>query len=177
MKYLLILISLSFIGCTDYKKPNVEIIRDMMDQSAIKEQDYHPNDREKSGMRVPPKGTVPRGFTPYPYKGQPKKAGEKLVNPYLSSTDVEIIDRGRINYQRYCLVCHGSTGDGKGPVYKEFQGLVKSLLTDKIKAWSDGSIYHVISDGQGVMGSYINQMPEENDRWAIVNYVRSLQRR
>ena len=55
-------------GCNDPKKPNMELVHDMMEQDALKTQDFHPDDREKSGMYVPPEGTVPRGFDKHPYE-------------------------------------------------------------------------------------------------------------
>ena len=50
-------------------------------------------------------------------------------------------------------------------------------MTDKIRNYPDGHIFHIITDGQGLMGRYIHQMPSEKDRWAVVNYVRELQKR
>ncbi len=50
------------------------------------------------------------------------------------------------------------------------------LISDKIIGVADGAIFHIISDGQGVMSSYAFQLVDEKDRWAIVNYVRSLQK-
>ena len=60
----------------------------------------------------------------------------------------------------------------------DFQGVKPpSLLTKKVRDYSDGRIFHIITDGQGLMGSYINQLLEEKDRCAVVKYVRSLQKK
>jgi hypothetical protein len=53
---------------------------------------------------------------------------------------------------------------------------IPPLTSDKVKAFKDGRIFHIITDGQGLMGSYASQIRNESDRWAIVNYVRTLQR-
>jgi mono/diheme cytochrome c family protein len=50
-----------------------------------------------------------------------------------------------------------------------------SLLSDKIRNWPDGRIFHVISRGQGLMPSYESQVPTRQ-RWAVIQYVRALQR-
>ena len=67
MKFMLCLLSLIFVaGCTkDSSKPNVEVIQGMMEQPALKAQDFHPHDREKSSMLTPPAGTQPKNRKPY----------------------------------------------------------------------------------------------------------------
>jgi mono/diheme cytochrome c family protein len=50
-----------------------------------------------------------------------------------------------------------------------------TLHSDKVRNWADANIYHVISNGQNVMPSYAKQISRD-DRWAIVNYIRVLQR-
>jgi mono/diheme cytochrome c family protein len=51
-----------------------------------------------------------------------------------------------------------------------------SLLTDKARAYSDGYLYSMIRYGRGVMPRYGDKVYRHEDRWAIVNYVRKLQR-
>lgn len=159
-------------------KPNVEVIQDMMEQPALKAQDFHPHDREKSSMLVPPEGTWPKNVKPYLYKGKPTEAGKKLVNPLKGDKSSELSELGQRHYENFCMVCHGQGGAGDGPVAPKFQGVKPpSLLTDKIKNYPDGRIFHIITVGQGIMGTYIHQLPKEKDRWAVVNYVRSLQKK
>jgi hypothetical protein len=52
---------------------------------------------------------------------------------------------------------------------------IPALNTDKIKGWTDGEIYHVITQGQGVMGGYKSHIPQAY-RWQVVNYIRYLQK-
>ncbi len=49
------------------------------------------------------------------------------------------------------------------------------MVTDKIINYPDGMIYHIITNGQNVMPSYSLQVTAE-ERWAIVDYIRVLQR-
>lgn len=165
------------VGCDGGpKKPNIEVIQDMMEQPALKAQDFEPHDREKSSMRVPPKGTWPKNVKPYLYKGDAVKAGQKLKNPFAGDKSKEFIELGKVHFQNFCVVCHGKAGAGDGPVAAKFVGVKPpSLVTDKIKNFPDGRIFHIITDGQGIMGTYIHQLPKEKDRWAVVNYIRSLQ--
>lgn len=156
--------------------PNVELIQDMMDSPALKAQDHENSDPTKASSRLPPVGTVPVGFTPYKYAGNATEANAKLKNPYAGNTKIEILDLGRKKFDIYCALCHGYTGAGDGPVAPKMALKPPTLLSDKVRALNDGGIFHIITDGQGVMSSYAYQLVNENDRWAIVNYVRSLQK-
>lgn len=169
------------VGCTGKnpelsKLPNIELIQDMMDSPALKAQDHENADELKASSRLPPDGTVPVGFTPYKYAGDAAEAAAKLKNPYAGNSKAELLELGRRKFETYCAVCHGYSGGGDGPVAPKMALKPPPLVSDKIKDVTDGAIFHIITDGQGVMSSYAYQLVNENDRWAIVNYVRSLQK-
>ena len=124
------------------------------------------------GMRRPVQGTVARGFLPYAFKGKPDEAAKTLVNPLLPTRDV--IERGKTKFLTYCSPCHGNFARGDSRLAGQFPN-PPTLHTDKVRNWPDGSIYHVITEGQNVMPSYASQIPRD-DRWAIIHYVRVLQR-
>ncbi|OFZ15621.1 MAG: hypothetical protein A2Z20_09995 [Bdellovibrionales bacterium RBG_16_40_8] len=162
------------LGCHAGKnQTNVELVQDMMDSKSLKSQDYD-YIRQKPGNMVPPEGTIPQGFTPYKYAGDAMAAEAKLVNPFKS--DSSFIARGRDRFDIYCALCHGPQGKGDGNIAQYLLLKPPSLVSDKMKAFKDGRIYHIITDGQGVMLSYATQIQSEYDRWAIVNYVRELQK-
>jgi mono/diheme cytochrome c family protein len=81
--------------------------------------------------------------------------------------------RGDTLYQTFCAVCHGGIGDGKGPVGPRVAA--PSLLTPQAQGRSDGYLYSIIRYGRGVMPRYGDKVYRPADRWAIVNYVRTLQ--
>jgi mono/diheme cytochrome c family protein len=181
-EFLLLISVVGFAGCTGgggrpafHKTPNIEIIQDMMDQPAIKNQDYDPYTGE-AGSRLPPEGTVPQGYTPYKYKGDPAGAAKNLKSPFAGKETEEVLALGKKKFETYCMVCHGPKGHGDGPVAPKMALRPPPLISDKVKALPDGGIFHIITDGQGVMSSYAYQLVEERDRWAIVAYVRSLQK-
>lgn len=171
---LVILLACGLMGCSaGLNKTNVELIQDMMDQKNLKSQDFD-QFRNKPSNMVPPVGTVPRGYTPYKYAGKPLDAEAKLVNPLKG--DTASLERGRDRYMVYCSMCHGLQGQGDGTVAQYMPLKPPSLLSEKVRGFKDGRIYHIVIDGQGVMGNYATQINKEEDRWAIVNYVRSLQK-
>jgi mono/diheme cytochrome c family protein len=123
-------------------------------------------------MRMPVAGTVPRGFQPYAYAKDPEAAGRELRNP-LPRTE-EVLKRGQAMFNTYCIVCHGPNGMGDGLIVPKFPR-PPSLQSDKVRNWPDGRIFHTVTMGQNLMPSYASQVASA-DRWAIIHYVRALQR-
>ncbi len=173
---LILLASLVVTGCSCSSRSsstNVELIQDMMEQPALKAQDYEPGDTQQAASRLPPEGSVPVGYKPYANHLNPA-AAEGLKNPLEGNA--QVLEIGRTKFETYCAVCHGPQADGKGLVAAKMSIQVPSLVGEKARGYKDGHIFHIITDGQGVMSSYAYQITNENDRWAIVNYIRSLQK-
>lgn len=123
------------------------------------------------GMRPPVEGTVARGMLPYPYHGKPAEAAA-LVNPVMPTR--EVYERGKKKFLTYCSPCHGNFGAGDSRLRGQFPN-PPTLISDKLRSASDGTIFHIITDGQNVMPPYGTRISRE-DRWAIVHHVRALQR-
>lgn len=154
---------------------NIELNQNMMDQVSIKSQDWDPNHPDVPQMRQPPEHSVMRGQPVYKYKSNPD-AAEKQPNPLAGNMSPEVLQLGQHNYEIYCLVCHGATGQSDGTVAPKLAVKPRVLASAEAKAYSDGRIFYAITAGRGVMGSYQGQIPNEKARWAIVNYVRTLQK-
>jgi hypothetical protein len=164
-------------GCgTRYSsKPPVEFWSDMARQPKVKPQ--KPNDffADNVGSRRPVPGTIPVGYlkddTAF-YTGQ--ENGFYVNNP-LPITK-ELLIRGQEKYDIYCAPCHDRTGSGRGIVSVRSQGwIANSLLDERIIEHADGELFDVISNGARSMPGYRWQI-QERDRWAIVAYMRVLQR-
>lgn len=104
---------------------------------------------------------------------------DRLVNP--RSRTSESLNRGKFEYETFCLVCHGDAGRGDGPISSAVGGPfvgVRSLVNDTIARRSDGYIYGVVLHapgmGRGLMPIYGDKV-HGADRWDVVNYVRFLQ--
>ena len=144
----------------------------MMNQEKLKPQKPSAMFADGIGMRTPVAGTVARGFLPYAYAGQPDSAGKYLANP-LPATE-PIVERGRQKFRTFCSPCHGNFGRGDSRLAGQFPN-PPTLHSDKVRQWPDGNIYHVITEGQNVMPAYASQIARD-DRWAIIHYIRVLQR-
>lgn len=168
--------TLVLTGCNaGPNQTNIEIVTNMMDQTSIKSQDWNPNEGDKVQMRQPPVGTVARGHVPYPYASDPAGAARQ-PNPFSADQSPEFLTVGREQYDIYCGLCHGHQGGGDGQIAAKMAVKPRNLLTPEAKAYSDGRIYHAITAGFGVMGSYAGQITDARKRWAVVNYVRTLQK-
>ena len=165
-----------FTGCTcegGKNRTDFELFHDMIKQKNIKAQE---GDETGTFMRVPPDNTRARNKVYYPYKDDPEGAEKKLKNPFAGELSPELIGIGKRQYERACIYCHGPTGEGEGKVAKKMTVKPPSLLTEKAINYSDGKMYHIIHEGQGLMGSYRKQVRGEKQRWALVNYIRMLQK-
>ena len=86
------------------------------------------------------------------------------------------IMRGADRFHRFCAPCHGALGDGNSPIARDM--LLRpppSLHTALVVGYPDERIYETIASGYGMMPPYGAVVPPE-DRWAIVHYVRVLER-
>lgn len=170
---LLSVVSFALTACErSSNEPNVELTQDMMLDPSVKAQDYDHSQPGKRANMLPPVGTVPMNWTPYPNFLNDEEA-KNFKNTVVANKD--ILARGEKLYQVYCAVCHGTKGYGNGTVAE--LSLVKppSLQAQKIRAWTDGQINHLITKGRGLMGSYESQISSQDDRWALVHYIRHLQ--
>jgi mono/diheme cytochrome c family protein len=145
---------------------------DMADQPKLKPQRRDLYGVRPTGVLEPPPGSVAAGETPYPYaQGEAERAGAELANP-LARTP-EVIAHGRFVYENVCITCHGPRGAGDGHVTALFPK-PPSLMTQKVRDWPDGQLFHRPMRGQGSMPSHARQV-DARDAWSAVHYVRQLQ--
>ncbi len=144
---------------------------------------YNPN---RMNMREPAPNTVKRnkyGWLPYRIsKDSLEYASRVLKNP-LDST-AQTVAEGKVLYESYCQHCHGAKGEGDGKVA---QGVVvdgvqkgqvagvANLRSDAIRNVTEGHIFHVITQGKGLMMAHGSQV-NPDERWKIAKYVKTLQK-
>lgn len=164
-------------SCGEHEKPNFTYMPDMAYGPGYKAQEAQV-DLAEPAMRTPVPGTVARNSEYYPLKpDQQDAAARQFTNPLKISK--QVLERGRDRYNIYCVVCHGTYGEGDGPVVPAFPA-PPTLQSDKIKGWlkshEDGRVFHIMTVGQNRMPSYAYQIQDPNDRWAIIHYIRALHR-
>ena len=131
--------------------------------------------------RLPPEHSVPMagefGSAPGPFtQAQLDSVAATLTNPFAGGGAPEVRARGEALYAAQCSVCHGPTGAGDGQII----GGGKFPFSLPVSGGSavgrsDGYIYSIITVGRGLMPPYGEKLAHA-DRWAVVEYVRELQR-
>ena len=176
LKYIVVLVMLvGLVSCKKDTRPNYQYMPNMYE--SIGYETYQESDAFANGVeaQLPAEGTIPRGdFMPYEVENSNEGyefAKANLTSP-LDSAQVDY-DNGKVLYDIYCGICHGTKGDGQGKLVKREKILGVPSYDDAGRAITTGSIYHVIYYGRNTMGSYANQL-NESERWQVVAYVEKL---
>ena len=162
-------------GCPS-SRPAIHLNPSMDDQPKVRAQTASTFFYDGASMRQPVPGTVPIGGLKEDaafFTG--KGADGTFVATSPVPVDAALVERGRQRYAIYCQPCHDARGDGKGILFQRGNVPTASFHQDKILKYPDGQIFDVITNGTGLMAGYRWPIPPA-DRWAIVAYVRELQR-
>jgi mono/diheme cytochrome c family protein len=146
---------------------------DMNNQPKLKPQRQDIFLSRPTGLMEPQPGTVALAEHPYPYaQNEADRAGAELVNP-LQPTPA-VVAHGQFVYTQVCVTCHGPKGAGDGHVTALFPK-PPSLMTQKVRVWPDGLLFHRPMRGQNSMPSHARQV-DANDVWSVIHYIRQMQK-
>jgi mono/diheme cytochrome c family protein len=179
----------------------LEVFPDMVRQMKVRAQAPSKFFADGRGPRLPIAGTVPIGYempkpetiatsasalaVPQTHPRLAFSAGTdyydtgKMGDHWGTGIPVEVtaqlMERGRARFNITCAMCHGANAAGNG-ITKQF-GLttVVTLQDDRIRKMADGEIFNTITNGKNTMMAYGPNITV-SDRWAIVTYLRALQR-
>lgn len=177
----------------------LEMFPDMVRQMKVRAQaplDFFADGR---GPRMPVTGTVPIGYE-MPKPGNPaggapaaeathRASGFSVGTDYYNTGKMgtnwgtglpiavtpEVMRRGRERYTITCAMCHGATAAGNGITKQYGLATVVTLQDDRIRGMADGEIFNTITHGKNTMMAYGPNIMV-SDRWAIIAYLRALQR-
>ena len=173
---LIVVLLYALTAIRDPKLPGhyVQMLSDMMEPVPYESFGENPVLKNGQTLQSPVKGTIARGFTPFPYEAteaDAKRAGLELVNP--TPDTAETLARGQFVYETFCLHCHGVGGAGDGQLIPRFQN-PPDFKTQRLVDAKDGYLFHVVTLGLRNMPSHISQLSTE-DRWKVLRYIRVLQ--
>jgi mono/diheme cytochrome c family protein len=162
--------------------PRWVVVTNMAKQPKLVGQAADPLFADDRSMRPPVAGTVARGsLASDPVLETGLKGGTFVDVPPVPVTP-QLLKRGQERFDIYCSPCHGLSGYGDGMVARRADRLQEgtwtppsSLHTDLVRSRPSGQLFNTITNGIRNMPAYGAQVPPE-DRWAIVVYVRALQR-
>ncbi len=178
-----------FRGATSTKPP-LEVFPDMDRQARYKPQAENEFFADGRNDRPVPADTVARGnyfnqAEVFSSDFEDERLGDSVYNlgknadgSFVEKLPVEVthelMAEGQAKFNIFCAACHGAAGDGNG-VTKPYGVLAANYHDDRLRNVEDGYIFNVITNGKGLMFGLKDRLSPE-ERWAIVLYVRALQR-
>ena len=167
-------------------KPRIHPILDMDLQPKYLPQAASPLFEDGRAMRPPVPGTIAQGgleTDDHFYHGKAAD-NDKWATTFPMPVTMALMRRGQERFNIYCAACHGLAGEGgvtsvvsARAIRREDNGWVPplSLFAPTVRQQAVGEIFNTITNGIRTMPAYASQIPEA-DRWAIILYVRALQR-
>lgn len=181
--------SISVMGFrgSESTRPPLEMFPDMDHQPKYKAQGASAFFADGQADRRPPAGVVAygRSYTrqdekflaadDHLYRGVNADGSFARGYPQEIELNAQFLQHGQQKYTIYCAPCHGALGDGNGITKQYGMGATPTYHDERLRSIPEGEIYHVITAGRNTMLSYADKL-EPSDRWAVVAYVRALQR-
>jgi len=106
---------------------------------------------------------------PVPDKNKTMKAGSNLK-------DATVISNGKDLWAKNCKSCHGSKGLGDGPKGASLKTFPGDFSAAAFQGQTDGEMFFRTNTGRDEMPGYEKKIPDANDRWALVAYMRTLKK-
>ena len=158
-------------------------LREMYDQPKLTSLKTSPLFADGMASRLPPPEAVPHSLGVAAAVSSGRRGTDAVA--VLDAADARValpaqpsaalIARGHERYDIYCAPCHSIVGDGDGPVVRRGYPAPPSYRIERLVKAPDRHFFDVITHGYGIMYSYAGRV-DAADRWAIVAYVRQLQK-
>jgi mono/diheme cytochrome c family protein len=94
-----------------------------------------------------------------------------MVNEYAGDDEDGI---GEELYAQHCKSCHGKEGFGDGTKAKELDTELRDFTSEEVQAQTDGELYYKGIIGRDEMPNFEKKISDDEDRWMLINYIRSL---
>lgn len=160
----------------------LQVVPDMDNQPVLKAQGTSELFADGRAARLPVAGSVARGARPDAGPSATGRQDTSWVTSIPRPVTPELMARGQNRFEIFCAPCHGWNGSGAGIVGQRVAELGVStwvppndLTSDLVAERAAGHLFNTITHGIRNMPAHGSQIPPA-DRWAIVAYVRALQR-
>lgn len=101
-------------------------------------------------------------------------ADKTKVNPL--KPDASSISDGKTLWVSHCKSCHGTKGMGDGSKAAQLKTEPGDFSKATTQSQTDGSLFYKISKGRDDMPAFKKKIPENDDIWSLVNYMRTLKK-
>ena len=95
----------------------------------------------------------------------------KMKNPTNPKEDMAV---GKSLYEKHCKSCHGKEGYGDGPKAEGLKGDLGDFSSEEFQKQTDGALFYKTTTGKDDMPEFSKKLPDDEDRWLVVNYLRTL---
>lgn len=95
----------------------------------------------------------------------------KMANPLKG--DASTLSTGKEIWAKHCQSCHGKSGKGDGSKAAQLKTLPGDFTKASYQKQSDGSMFYKTLEGREDMPSFKKKIPDQDDIWAVVNYMRT----
>lgn len=107
-------------------------------------------------------------MTPAEYNSGYDTSKAMVNSPLDPANKAKDVERGKLLFNQTCAACHGSNGDGQGPIV--VSGAYSGVPNYADREITVGSVHYVLTHGRNAMGSYAGQL-NAGDRWRVSLYV------
>lgn len=101
---------------------------------------------------------------------------DKNAKASVNLKDQTVISNGKDLWAKHCKSCHGSKGLGDGPKAASLKTAAGDFSSATFQAFTDGELFYRTSKGRDEMPAYEKKIPEANDRWALVAFMRTMKK-
>jgi mono/diheme cytochrome c family protein len=99
---------------------------------------------------------------------------KNMKNPVANNADA--IATGKALYNQHCKSCHGAKGLGDGPKAAQLKTEPGDFSLSTFQTQTDGAIFFKTSEGRDDMPSFKKKIPDTDERWSILHYMRSFKK-
>ncbi|MEN8118809.1 MAG: c-type cytochrome [Bacteroidota bacterium] len=97
---------------------------------------------------------------------------KNMKNPMAGKADASNV--GKTLYKEHCESCHGKEGYGDGKKSGELDTEMRDITSAEVQGQTDGELYYKSFIGRDEMPNYEKKIPSKDDRWRVVNYLRTM---
>ena len=101
-------------------------------------------------------------------------AAKNKKNPVAN--DADAIATGKSLWSTHCKSCHGAKGLGDGSKAAQLETEPGDFSKATTQSQSDGSLFYKTTEGRDDMPSFKKKIPDDDDRWSLVYFIRTLKK-
>ncbi|MDP1764173.1 MAG: cytochrome c [Sediminibacterium sp.] len=102
------------------------------------------------------------------------EASKKLKSTVAS--DPATLAEAKTLWNTHCKSCHGGKGLGDGSKAAQLKTEPGDFSTPDFQSQTDGSLFYKLSEGREDMPSFKKKLPDVDERWVLINFMRTLKK-